>query len=173
MHVELAMIVNDLLAYSRLSSLPDATVDIMRESSALQECQIVDIRVDGVSSILALLLDTRTALEIMEGNAALIVARGLSEISWEQEIRKGRTAWNIVHGNVVQSVDSLTFEMSCFPAATLRFSAAAFELYVIDVMGIGATPPDFMEASDSDVQAGIPQWGSMVEVLARSAWNVV
>jgi hypothetical protein len=57
----------------RLTAQPE--MDPLTEASALQEAQLLDVRVHALSSTVGLLFDLRTALQFMEGNTALLIAR--------------------------------------------------------------------------------------------------
>lgn len=77
--------VNDLAGEGvRVPSRPGAAEpDPLREPDALQEALLLDCRVSRVTSTAALLFGLRTALRFDEGNAALLVVRGLRSFGWD------------------------------------------------------------------------------------------
>jgi hypothetical protein len=76
------MTVEELLssALRLLSRMPE--MDTLREADALQEAQLIDLRVSALRSTAGLLFEFRTSLQFDEGNAALLIVRDLRDLRW-------------------------------------------------------------------------------------------
>lgn len=72
-------------------------MDPLVEANALQEAQLLDVRVHAVASAVGLLFEMRTALQLRRGNAALLVVHGVRELTWATGPRASvTTAWSVV-----------------------------------------------------------------------------
>lgn len=138
-----------------------AEVDALRDRDALQDAALLDIRVNGVWSSAWLLLDCKGALDIREGNTAVLVVHGLAELSWVSE--------NDPPGRLNRAVESWTptivdpgWKLSAllWRNATLTVAARSGEFYVGDVPGGDDPPPDFGVDDDATVRAGLASWAS-------------
>ena len=67
-------------------------VDALRDRDALQDAALLDIRVSGVWSCAWLLLDCKGALNIRDGNTAVLVVHGLDELTWGVRERPAQDA---------------------------------------------------------------------------------
>lgn len=143
----------------RFAAQPE--MDPLTEADALQEAQLLDVRVHALTSTAAMLFDLRTALQFMEGNTALLIAHGVREFGWSAEPRSSvRTAWNVVSSEPSVCDGTFSIEFGFVPSARLVLRAASAEFYVGDVAAIGETPPDYGGADDALIRAGLADWGS-------------
>lgn len=143
----------------RFAAQPE--MDPLTEPDALQEAQLLDIRVHALTSAVALLFDLRTALQFMEGNTALLIAHGVREFGWSSEPRSSaRTAWNVVSSQPSVSNGTFSIVLGFIPSARLVLRAVSAEYYVGDVAAIGDTPPDYGGADDALIRAGLADWSS-------------
>ncbi|HCO02150.1 MAG TPA: hypothetical protein DIT48_02060 [Actinobacteria bacterium] len=73
---------------------PGWRADALNQRGALDEAQLLDVRFLTVESSVSLLFDCRIALQIRQGNTAVLVVRGLRLFEWDAESRLGHfTAW--------------------------------------------------------------------------------
>ena len=83
-----------MASFREYAGLPEA--DPLRESDALQEAQLLDVRLDAVRGQVALLFELRMALQLREPNTGVLVARGVREFGWTAPSRSTqRTAWGV------------------------------------------------------------------------------
>jgi len=138
-------------------------MDALSEAGALQEAQLLDVRVCALTSTVGLLFDLRTALQLRTANTAVVVGRGVQEFSWSAEHRKtARTAWNVA-GSEPARGDLFSLSLAFFPRASLRLVSERAEFYVGEVPGLGATPPDYGFDDDARIKAGLAAWTSIFE----------
>lgn len=143
----------------RFAAQPE--MDPLTEADALQEAQLLDVRIHSVTSTVAMLFDLRTALQFMEGNTALLIAHGVQEFAWSAEPRaSARTAWNVVSSKPSVCDGTFSVVLGFVPSARLVLRAVGAEYYVGDVAAIGDTPPDYGGADDALIRAGLADWGS-------------
>src|SRR5947208_137171 len=138
------------------AAMPEA--DALTESDALQEVQLLDVRLDALRSTVWLLFDCRGALQIQMGNAAVIVAHGLRRFSWIAQPRGRLTAWTIVSSEPVARSGKWSLSLAFVPNARLELEADSAEFFVGNVPGCDETPPNYMEADDPTIRAGLPSW---------------
>lgn len=143
----------------RFAAQPE--MDPLTEASALQEAQLLGVRVHALTSTVGLLFDLRTALQFMEGNTALLIVRGVREFGWAAEPRaSARTAWNVVSSEPTISDRVFSIRLGFVPSAQLTLAAESAEFYVGDVDALSDTPPDYGSADDAAIRAGLADWTS-------------
>lgn len=131
------------------------------EADALQEAQLLDLRVHALSSTVGLLFELRTALQLREGNAAVLVVQGVREFTWVAEPRpSGFTAWNIVSSEPKSDGQTFGLTLDCMPHSQLRLVAANASFYVIEVPGLGEDPPDYSGDDEVMIRTRLVSWGS-------------
>jgi hypothetical protein len=143
-------LLRDTLAGAELA-MP--AMDPLREADALQEAQLLDMRIAAATSTVGLLFEMRTALQLREGNAAVLVGYQARALDWSVAPRQGMTAWTVVGSQ--PSNEGLTLDF--YPAARLRLAAERAAFFIVNVHGIGDAPPDYMNDSAAVIQAGIPR----------------
>ncbi|MFG2428521.1 hypothetical protein [Streptomyces sp. NPDC048590] len=120
--------------------------DPLREPDALREAQLLECRVSQLTSTASLLFELRTAMQIDEGNAALLVMRGLRSLDWTAGTApEGPTARTVVSGVPGRLDDLFRAEFSFFPDSRLEILGERAEFYVLEAQGIGDVPPDYTE----------------------------
>lgn len=163
--------IEDLL-WSSASGLlgPAPELDPFTDDDALQEVQLLDLRVHALSSTAALLLELRTALHFEDGNAAALVVRRVNSVIWKGvESETDKTAWTIV-GSATRRVGKfLTLECSFSPHASIQVSGKRAEFYVLDIPRIGDVPPDYCEDTESRIRDKLPRWDSSFSILHASS----
>ncbi len=161
------MQVEELIEKQSREYLTHVEVDPLRERDALQEAQLLEVRLGNLSSTASLLLELRSAMNLtVEGNTALLVARGVREFSWSAGARDGeRIAWNVV-GSDLQAVEGLfVFDLDFLPRASLRIAAQSLEFYAGHVDGLLDQLPDYMEEDDATIRANLASWQSSFSPL--------
>ncbi len=154
------MLVEDLFTQPPGGSFGSAPeVDPLTETDALQEAQLLDIRVCALTSMVGLLFDLRMALQLRAANTAVLVGRGVQECSWSAERRvTARTAWNVVGSEPARDHPfSHSVLLSFFPNAQLRLVS---ELAEGEVPGLDPTPPDYVVDDEARIQASLAGWTS-------------
>jgi hypothetical protein len=136
-------------------------IDALTEKDALQEAHLQDVRAEIVSGTAWLLFDCRGALSIEAGNTAVIVATGVSELTWHADRRPTRwSAWPIMT-SVPAIVDGRwSISINTLFGGGLSLTADAAEFWVGSVPGCDEAPPDFVADDDATIRAGLASWES-------------
>lgn len=146
-----------------LTTNPPPEMDPLRENDALQEAQLVDVRVDALRGTLAILFDLRMALQLREPNAGVIVARGVRDFRWTAPYRDTPlTAWS-ADGSLVSQRDglfSIDFGLWPAPGATLHMSTERAWFVFGSIPDLPDTPPDYHE---SPAVNELVTWDSLFE----------
>ncbi|WP_432104912.1 hypothetical protein [Streptomyces sp. bgisy091] len=125
--------------------------DPLREPDALREAQLLECRVSQLTSTASLLFELRTAMQIDEGNAALLVMRGLRSLDWTAGAApEGPTARTVVSGVPGRLDDLFRAEFSFFPDSRLEILGERAEFYVLEAQGIGDVPPGHTEPGHTE-----------------------
>jgi hypothetical protein len=141
-----------------LGSKPE--MDPLSESDALLEAQVLDVHVDALRASVAVLLEMRLALQLREGNTALLVARQVTDFVWRAERRAtARTAWNVVGSEASVSGKSLELRIGLLPWGEMFLRAGSAAFYIGDVPGL-VEIPDYGLASESELNLMIAHWDS-------------
>jgi hypothetical protein len=162
--LEVLMRIEELLVDPRRrehAAMPEA--DALTEVDALQEAQLLDVRLDALRSTVWLLFDCRGALQIEMGNTAVIVAYGLHRFSWVAQPRGRLTAWTVVSSEPVARGGVWSLSLAFVPSARLELEADSAEFFVGNVPGGDEAPPNYMEADDATIRAGLQSWTSTFE----------
>jgi hypothetical protein len=155
------MLAEELLKSPERGSMALPDVDPFRQSDALQEAQLLEARVEALTSTVGLLFELRTAMHFTEGNAAVLIARGAREFNWSAETRlTGKTAWNVVGSEPLIANKIFTLELDFLPISQLRVAARSVEFYVGNMDGLGDQLPDYVEDDDATVRANLASWHS-------------
>jgi hypothetical protein len=144
-------------------------VDPLIENDALQEAQLLDMRVHALSSTVGLLFELRTALQFEYGNAAILVIRGVRQANWRAVERVGEwTAWSVV-GSVMRAYSGLLeLNLTLSPSSSIEIHGTNAEFYVLDVPEVGDVPPDYCSDGEGLIRSGLPGWGSSFSLLRAS-----
>lgn len=148
---------------SRRSYAAMPEMDPLTEEGALQEADLVAVRVDVMTASAGLLFDLRNALQLRSGNAALLIARGVDRVEWDvQDVRDLPFVSHLVTQSV-PSIDDGRFALTLglVPDAGLTLRARGAEFFVGDVPDLGDAPPDFLEGSPDLIRAEMPGWASV------------
>ena len=137
-------------------------VDLLTERDALQEADLVGIRVDVGESRVAALFDLRQALQFREGETAVLVAHGVEQLEWSGEgsQRAHRMAHPVMSSIPDHGEGRVRLVLECLRGARLTVVAASGEFFVGNVPGLPEAPPNFIEDDESTIMAGMPGWSS-------------
>jgi hypothetical protein len=162
--------VEDLIwASSRVLGTPGPDMDPLIENDALQEAQLLDLRVHALSSTAGLLFELRTALQFEYGNAAVLIVRGLQKSTWRATQRSGeRTAWSVVGSEMHAGSGLVGLNVTFSPGSSIEIVGTSAEFYVLDVSGIGEAPPDYCADGEGSIRTGLPGWGCSFSLLQAS-----
>lgn len=154
------------------AAVPGLAMDPLRESGALQEAQVVDLRFDAVGNIVVVLFELRQALQLDEGNTAVLVADGVCGLSWSGPPRETvLTAWPILGS--VPSIENGLFTLTAFlwPNGHLAVTAEQAAFFVGDVPGLPEAPPDYTDATRDDIDSGLAGWSSSFTLAGATFLN--
>ncbi len=138
-------------------------MDPLTEEGALQEADLVAVKLDVMTASAGLLFDLRNALQLRLGNAALLIARGVDRFEWDvQDARDLPFVAHIVTGST-PAIAGCRFELTLgfVPDAGLSLRARGAEFFVGAVPDLGEAPPDFLEGSADLIRAEMPGWASV------------
>lgn len=159
------MIIEDFLGSPERILLPEhAEVDALRCPGALEDSALLDVRISGVWPRAWLLFDCKGALDVRQGNTAVLVAHGLRTISWKSDgdppgrLNRAVGIWQPTVGN-----SEWHLQVSLWRNVTLELTARSAEFYVGNVPGGDDPPPDFGTATDDEIRAGLADWSSEFE----------
>lgn len=143
-------------------------MDPLTEDDALQEAQLLDVRVDTLRSTAALLFELRTALQLREANTGVLIARGVRTLVWSAGPRDTeRTAW-IVGGSTITSTDRLFgLELGLWPApgSQLIIAAESAAFFAGDVPGLDRIP-DYLDDDEETIRTQLASWQSPFEPVS-------
>lgn len=142
----------------RYSGVPE--MNALSEADALLEAQLLDVRLHALRSTVWLLFDSRGALQLRQGNTAVVVANGLHRLTWSGNPTTPLTAWSVVGSQPAISGRSWTLSLAFAPTAHLEVKAAAAEFYVGDVPGCDAAPPDYTSDDEEAIRVRLQSWSS-------------
>lgn len=143
-------------------------VDGLSAPDALREAVLVDLRMNFVESAFWLLLDCRGALNVQEGNTAVVVLTGAGVGSWNLP-STGTLAWQvIIDWNVLAVDDGIELRIGLLAGGDVVIRAAGGQYIVGDVPGGDEPPPDFTVASKQEVRHGMARWASEFEIRGNT-----
>jgi hypothetical protein len=152
--------IEDLL-WHPWSNLPGtgSEMDPLAESDALQEAQLLDVRVHALSSTVGLLFELRTALQFREGNAAVLVAHDVRALTWLAEPRPTPlTAWTVISSEPKPDDGIFNLRLEFWPHSQLDLTAAAADFYIINVPDLDEAPPDYSDNDGTIIRTKLPGW---------------
>ncbi|WP_148222487.1 hypothetical protein [Rhodococcus opacus] len=132
----------------------------------LQECALLDVRHFASSSVVGLLLDLRTALQLDVGNTALLVIGGVSGYSWVSDALEADTMMRTVVGSKpTPSATDYKIELACSPQSTFEAKGKWASFFEGNVRSIGESQPDLTSDDPATLVSGFPNWQSELEVV--------
>lgn len=148
-------------------------LDPLREADALQEAQLLDVKVSPLTSMCALLFDLRTSLQYEAGNASVLVVRGLREFGWCTAMaRRTLTAFSVVSSVPSCSCGNFGLRLGHFPDGVVTLHGSSAEFAVVDIPSIGEVPPDYSDVeSSANLLEYLPSWSSTCLLLQASIAN--
>ncbi|WBB98476.1 hypothetical protein O7543_11350 [Solwaraspora sp. WMMA2080] len=169
------MLIQELLL-EPLSSVPDIDPDVdpLQSPLLMQECQVLDIRIDVLRSTAAVLLEQRAAFDVLRGNTGIMVMRGVRSVHWHAvaSVLGPLTAWVVVGATVALGSGGVKVVMGLSPDARLAGIAEVIEYYAVDA-NIGSRIPDYLEASGSEIGLTVATWESHAVPIERSSLHSV
>lgn len=159
----------DLLAPADCyAGVPTPEMNVFIDADALAECALVDARLDMINSDAWLMFDCRGALQIEEGNTAVVVVHGVTEFRWQTVGREGRT-WRSVMGSEA-NVGHTTIEITVHaePTGQLKVRGTTAAFFVGNVPGGDDPPPDFVSATNAEISRGMASYLSEFNIVGAS-----
>lgn len=150
--------------------LAPAESDPFTEEDALDEAQVLDVRVDAVNGLVGVLLELRLAMGFTDGDTALLVLRDVESFSWRAEPAAGRRVREVSGVAVDRSGGRVRLSLELGRGQALTCAGSSAQFYVLEVEGLDEAPPDYTGDDEDVVQEGLAQWHSPCRVLqaARS-----
>lgn len=145
-------------------------IDPLRDRGALDEAQVLDIRVDALSSVVGILLEMRTA-SLPHFTTGLLVVTGVTEFHWAGLApRHPRTAWTITGWEIDRLPNGYRWSGDFFTSPDAHVSVSGLHGWFVggNVPGISDAPPSYGEP-DAHVLANIARWSSEIEILSVSS----
>lgn len=146
---------------------PEDTKDedpFISEEDAFLEAQVNAVHFDAITATLGILCDLRTALQLDETNAGLLVLRGVGLLEWSGGTDRHKTSWKVV-GSSARSLDAgLEVHFALTPGADLRVRGRSAVFHSLDVAALGEIP-DFGSHTDQEVRTMSPRWDSAARVV--------
>ncbi len=144
-------------------------VNPLTEEDALQEAQVLDIRVDALIGVVAILFELRQALQLREANTGVLVAHGVRELTWSRPSRDtALTAWSV--GSSVPRGNEGLFQISLImwphPGARLSLTAESAAFFVGNVPGLAEAPPDYGDVDRAALGHEVASWESAFEPVS-------
>jgi len=155
-----------------LLDLPEA-VNPFTEVDAMSEAALIDARVDLIRRRALLLFDCKGALQIREGNTALLVIDDVADFALA-EADAGRQYRYAQLGSWEPSVSHGAWRVwgQAFDGLELSVEGSGGEFFVGDVPGMDEAPPDLTRDSDAAIAEGFVGWHSEFEPLQVARFSV-
>lgn len=140
-----------------------AETNPLTNEDALQEAQVLDVRLDALAGRVGILFELRQALQLQEANTGVLVAQGVRELKWSGPSRDtALTAWSI--GSSVPSAKDRLFGLNLvmwpYPGAHLSLIAEHAAFFVGEVPGLLDAPPDFSAQDRTGLGGQVATWES-------------
>jgi hypothetical protein len=147
--------------------------DSFTDDGALQEAQLLDVRIDALRSTVGLLFELRAALQLREANTGVLIAHGVREVSWSVGSHlTPRTAWAVLRSHTEVSGGLFTFSLKTWPESQLMVRAESAAFYLGDVPELDRMP-DYVSDDEMTIRASLAGWQSNLipaaAVLLRSS----
>lgn len=133
------------------------------EDDALQEAQLLEVRLDAVTGQVGVLFELRMALQLREPNTGVLVARGVRHLGWSCPSREtGRTAWSVGGSRVSRQAGLFSLMLGLWPSpgAELELVAESAMFVSGDVPGLEEAPPDYGSEDDLVASGQLASWSS-------------
>jgi len=150
-------------------ALPTADSHLLWQEDSLAEADLISMRQDLRMRTLGLLIDTRQALQMREGNTAALIVRGFTSFHWDDRTgRSDRLAWKIIGSHPDLDTQGLSLELVFVWPAGLTVVGHRAELYVGTIPGLSEAPPDFVHGAEGVITANNPDWARPFELVTHA-----
>jgi hypothetical protein len=154
------IVIEELLAAPQRQYGAKPEMDPLTEPDALQEAQLLDVRLDALRLTVGLLFELRMALQLRETNTGVLIARGVRELTWSASPRTtDLTAWNLVGSTPICRNKLFRLTLPMLPVAQLMLTATHAEFYAGDVPGLDGAPPNYGD-DDATIRSRVAGWHS-------------
>jgi hypothetical protein len=153
--------------------VPHATpeTDALRQPDALQEAQLLDIRFEIAANTAWLLLDCRGALQIEEGNTAVVAVSAVRDLRWNAAGRAGWFSYTVMSSSPRWTDTLWSLDCEMLGDATLAVTAERAQFWIGNVAGCDDAPPDYVDDDDATIRAGLASWQSEFEPVYATSFN--
>jgi len=171
------MRIEDLLSLDHDSwHLPKPDVDALTGEDALQDAQVLDVRLNALTGVAGVLFELRQSLHIEGADTGVLVCFGTRDLAWSGAARPTElTAWSV--GGSVPSTRgtlfSITMSMWPEPGASLSLTAVSAAFIVGQVPGLASAPPDYTAHDRTTIAADIATWSSTFEPTGANVFDSV
>jgi hypothetical protein len=140
---------------------------VFQVDGMLADAQLVELRLDPSVSRAWLLLDLRGALQLRDGNVAVLMLDQVSELSWSAPRTPKRIAYYVSNAEFVTGpLSSVRMEFFSGGEFTATFASAVF--YELMADSLSPVAADFDLAADV-VAASLPAWDSDARIVGVGA----
>ncbi|WP_375431493.1 hypothetical protein [uncultured Friedmanniella sp.] len=157
-----------LIEPSRFDCALPVEMDALTETGTLLEAALLSASLDPTTGDARLLFDCRGALQLRNGNTAVVVVKNVSEFRWHASPRRGST-WHAVMSWIPSPHPAgLAITAGLTPDADLQIVGLAGEFYVGNILGGDKPPPDFTSSTPAEIRRGLASWTSEIDVVGAS-----
>lgn len=152
--------------------LPTPKANPLLEDDLLAEADLQKVSWDVAADRCALLFDLKGAFQYPEANTAVIVARGVSALTWRGRTTERRGGWGtlMVGSNTVEvGPDGLVIVVGAIDSQRIEIVADEVHFWEGNVPGADDAPPDYDDDDDRVINERLTSWDSpFVPVAADS-----
>ncbi len=145
--------------------------DPFRDEYVLREAQVLDVRLNAVSGVVACLFELRQSLYFEDANTGVLVVQDSSRLEWEGFDRLGQlTAWSVSTMETEIRPRSVELTVHTFPAPGGRLSISAGSGFFLagTVANLTDAPPDYTSHTAEGLIGRIAGWASPFEVATAA-----
>lgn len=164
------MILEDLL-WTDPEPTPPSGEDVFTDPELLVESSLVGVHLDALSNQVAALIDLRTWPSFGSADTAVVMARGVTSVTWEaQERSPGLVAWTVLGFDVDEEGGGVRLQLDCHPDASLTVLATAACFVIGTAPGIGPGQPDYEDGA-AVVRARVASWRAPFLISEVQRWQ--
>lgn len=127
--------------------------------------QVLEVRHDALRSRVSVVLELRVAEYDWQACAGLLVAAGVTRLSWSQDARdEAPTAWTVLTSTSSHSNGGVALHLSGSPTFSLDVLAKRATFFTARIEHLEPLPPpDYTAEGPDEIYRGIPTWESIAD----------
>ncbi|WP_370614484.1 hypothetical protein [Mumia sp. Pv 4-285] len=147
-------------------------VDPLVDADAMEEAQLLDVRIDALRRTVGLLFELRVAMNLRHSDVAVVIAHGVRDFAFEPHRWYPKlTAWSVGIWTPSASNEYFNLEFGMDPDADCRLVADRACFYGVEVPGLPANPPDYTTYDDDLIRSGLPSWQSQFTLVNATTFE--